>query len=219
MITYRRAANKPRRQPGSSPNFAPMAEADQLLGMYLHLARASSLRGQPMVHVKLLVLAGVQAEEMGLAEISALCRHRILGHNSRHLVRRWPTLGEALATENFQGYLKQLRRRYSSEKIEHMMHSLGIEMGRERAAYFSDAEYAAALLDTRPDAIAEILARPPAPPGPRRPQRRAAAAATAARPARPVAPPARNLLVVWAPVAAGLVGLAVWAIAARALGL
>ena len=63
----------------------------------------------------------------------------------------------ALADEAFQSYLKQLMRRYSQEKIEHMVHSLGIELGREREAYFDDLEYAAALLDTRPDSIDGIL--------------------------------------------------------------
>jgi hypothetical protein len=137
-----------------------MASADHLLGMYLHLARASRLRRQPMVRAKLLILAGVQAEEMGLDQISALCRHRVLAQNPRHLVRRWPTVGEALAAEAFQSHVKQLRRRYSPEKVEHMLASLGIEMGRERAAYFSDTEYAAALLDTRPESIEEVLAQP-----------------------------------------------------------
>jgi hypothetical protein len=135
-----------------------MAEADRMLGMYLHLARASQMRRQPMVQVKLLVLAGVQAEGMGLAEIAALCRHKVLAINARHLLRRWPTIQEALAAEPFQAYLKQLRRRYSGEKIEHMVQSLGIEMGQERAAYFSDREYAAALLDTPLESIAGVLA-------------------------------------------------------------
>jgi hypothetical protein len=129
--------------------------------MYLHLARASQLRRRPMVRDKLLVLAGVQAEEMGLEPISALCRHRILAHNARHLVRRWPTLTDALEDERFQSYLKQLKRRYSHEKIEHMLDSLGIELGRERDAYFSDLEYAAALLDARPEDIDDVLAQPP----------------------------------------------------------
>lgn len=138
-----------------------MADADRTLGMYLHLARASHMRRQPMVRDKLLVLAGVQAEQMGLEEISALCRHKILAHNARHLVRGWPTLTAALADEKFQSYLKQLKRRYSAEKTEHILHSLGIELGREREAYFNDLEYAAALLDTRPGSIAAILARDP----------------------------------------------------------
>jgi hypothetical protein len=196
-----------------------MAEADRLLGMYLHLARASSLRKQPMVHDKLLVLAGVQAEEMGLGEISALCRHKILGHNARHLVRKWPTIGEALSSESFQAYLKQLRRRYSSEKIEHMVHSLGIEMGQEREAYFTDSEYAAALLDTRVEAIADVLAQDPtARASGGRAERHAAGARGAGGRNRPIRPRLSNLLVVWAPFLAGLAALAALVLASRALG-
>src|SRR6478735_8207676 len=134
-----------------------MVEANRLLGMYLHLARVSQARRQPLVRDKLLILAGVQAEEMGLAQISALCRHKILAHNGRHLVRSWPTMNAALANDEFQTYLKQLKRRFSPEKIEHMVHSLGIELGRERDAYFDDCEYAAALLDTDPGSIDGIL--------------------------------------------------------------
>jgi hypothetical protein len=195
-----------------------MAEADRLLGMYLHLARASSMRKQPMVHVKLLVLAGVQADQMGLDDISALCRHKILGHNARHLVRKWPTIGEALSSESFQAYLKQLKRRYSSEKVEHLVQSLGIEMGQERAAYFSDSEYAAALLDTRIDTIADVLAQDPTTrvrdrrgarrrpdPGDKGPRGESSPQARL-----------RNLLVVWAPFAAGLAALVALALASRA---
>jgi hypothetical protein len=196
-----------------------MAESDRLLGMYLHMARASSMRNQPMVQDKLLVLAGVQAEEMGLCEISALCRHKILGHNARHLLRKWPTIGEALSSESFQTYLKQLKRRYSGEKVEHMMHSLGIEMGQEREAYFSDSEYAAALLDTRVDAIGDVLAQDPtARAANGRPARRAAGARGPKDHGEGVARGLRNLLVVWAPFAAGLLALVALALASRAMG-
>ena len=138
-----------------------MAEADRMLGTYLHLARASHARRQPLVRDKLLILAGVQAAEMGLEPISALCRHKILAHNAHHLVGQWPTFDAALDDSDFQGYLKQLRRRYSREKTEHMLDTLEIELGREREAYFTDLEYAAALLDTRPEAIDAILAEEP----------------------------------------------------------
>lgn len=190
-----------------------MSSADYLLGMYLHLARASRLRRQPLVRVKLLILAGVQAEEMGLAQIAALCRHRVLAQNPRHLVRRWPTVGEALRTEAFQSHVKQLRRRYSPEKVEHMLASLGIEMGRERAAYFSDAEYAAALLDTKPDAIDDVLAQPLG---------KVAGAADSSgtanvdhrrAPNRPTG--TRERLLVWLPFLGGLLLLVVVAIAAQ----
>jgi hypothetical protein len=189
-----------------------MADADRMLGMYLHLARASHLRRQPMVRDKLLVLAGVQAQEMGLEQISALCRHKILAHNARHLVRQWPTLTAALADEPFQSYLKQLRRRYSAEKIEHMVHSLGIELGREREAYFSDLEYAAALLDTRPESIADILAEDP---------RQFVEVRDVARPTDALRPrrgvpwttaKVFNVLIVWGPFFVGLLVLAAWAL-------
>jgi hypothetical protein len=128
-------------------------QPDRLLGMYLHLARASEMRRQPMVRDKLLVLAGVTAAEMGLAEISAECRERVLSSNHWHLVRNWPTLGEALDDERFQVYFKQLSRRYSPEKAEYLLGRLGIDMARERDAYFTDHEYAAALLGVhRPQA-------------------------------------------------------------------
>jgi len=186
-----------------------MAEADRLLGMYLHLARASRMRQQPLVRAKLLVLAGVQAQEMGLDQISALCRHRILSQNPRHLVRRWPTIEEALATEPFQTHLKQLRRRYSREKVEHMIDSLGIEMGQEREAYFSDSEYAASLLNTRIDAIDEVLAEDPLP-RPHWPSEEKTARGTARDPSD-----ARRALVVWVPFVGGLLLLAALAILSR----
>jgi hypothetical protein len=42
-----------------------------------------------------------------------------------------------------------------------MLQSLGIQLARERAAYFNDYEYAAALLGASPEALA--AAEPPAP--------------------------------------------------------
>ncbi len=143
-----------------------MAKTDSMLGMYLHLARASQIRRQWTVRDKLLTLAGVQAEEMELAPIAQLCRHKILTHNARHLIRNWPTIGAALDDDRFQSHLKQLKRRYSREKIEHMLQSLGIELARERESYFNDLEYAAALLDTTPEAISAILAQGPTPRNP-----------------------------------------------------
>jgi hypothetical protein len=196
-----------------------MTQADQTLAMYLHLARATHMRMQPMVRDKLLVLAGVRAEEMGLAPISALCRQRVLAHNARHLLGSWPTLGAAVVDERFQTYLKQLKRRYSREKAEHMLHSLGIELGRERELYANDLEYAAALLDTQPEAIAALLARglpsvtPDRRPGDSEPSARQRRVGDGRRAAR-----LRDALVVWGPFLAGLAVLTAWAALAGALG-
>ncbi len=59
----------------------------------------------------------------------------------------------ALADDEFLCLLKQLQRRYPQEKAERLLQSLGIELGGERATYYSDFEYAAALLGTTPETL------------------------------------------------------------------
>jgi len=127
-----------------------MAEPDDLLPLYLHLARASQHRNRPWVRDKLLVLSGAAAAERGLDMVAAYCRRTILANNPRHLVGHHPTMAAALEDERFQGHLAQLRRRYTRERAEHMLGSLGIDLAREREAYFTLHEYAAVLLGTTP---------------------------------------------------------------------
>lgn len=171
--------------------------------MYLHLARASSLRRQPLVSDKLLVLAGATAAEMGLGQIAALCRQKILVHNTQHLVRDWPNFDAALADDRFLSYLKQLRRRYSPEKAEHMLQTLGIELARERELYINDHEYAAALLGTTPEMLAQgdsadthshDVLKPPA--------------KAVTSPGSQPAVSWKNLVIEWGPPGAGLLVLA-----------
>jgi hypothetical protein len=92
---------------------------------------------------------------MDLHSVAAFCRHAVLEHNPAHMVRRWSTLAEALDDEDFLHFLKQLWRRYPPEKAERMLDSLGIDMARERETYYSDDEYAAALLGTTPELLRE----------------------------------------------------------------
>lgn len=123
-----------------------MSRAIDLLGMYLHLARASELRRRPQTRDRLLIVSASVAQRMGLVRIAAYCRYQVLQHNPGHLIRRWDTVGEAMEDSDFLHLLKQLQRRYPQEKAEQMMGDLEIEMGRERETYFTDEEYAAALL-------------------------------------------------------------------------
>jgi hypothetical protein len=118
----------------------------EMLGTYLHLARAAELRRQPLVRDRVLVLAAVIAAQIDLAPIAAACRGRVLAHNPRHLIGRWPTLAAALAEEEFQTLVVQLAGRYGPEQAERLLMQLGVERGCERAAYASDGEYAAGLL-------------------------------------------------------------------------
>ena len=134
-----------------------MSDAIDLLALYLHLACASQLRRRPHVRDRLLVLAGVVAARIDLPRIAAYCRQQVLTHNPRHAIGRWPTLAEALEWEDFQSLLRTLQRRYPLEKAEGLLASLGIERGREREVYYTDEEYAAALLGTSPRELAQMF--------------------------------------------------------------
>ena len=110
-----------------------MPQLEPLLLTYLQLAEASQLRRQLLVRDKLLVLVGITALELGWDEISASCRQQVLLHNPRHMIRRWPDLATAAGAERFRAYLKQLRRKYSPERAEHMLDALGISLEKPQA--------------------------------------------------------------------------------------
>jgi hypothetical protein len=129
-----------------------MPDAVEQLGLYLHLARAAQLRRQPLVRDRLLLLAGALAARLpDLGPIAQCCRERILRHNPGHMVSRWPTLAEGIRQPELAELIGQILRRYNPEQAERLLGQLGIERGAERSAYFSDGEYAAALLGERWD--------------------------------------------------------------------
>ena len=134
-----------------------MSQPIDLLALYLHLARASELRRRPHIRDRLLILAGVIAARMSLSRIAAYCRQKVLEHNPRHEIGRWPTLAVALEESDFQSLLRILQRRYPLEKAEGLLAGLGIERGRERDVYFSDEEYAAALLGVTLDSLTRMF--------------------------------------------------------------
>lgn len=117
-----------------------------MLASYLQLARAAKRRRQPLVRDRVLLLAAVIAAQIDLAPIAAACREQILKHNPRHLVRRWPTIEDALSEEDFHTLVSQLSTRYGPERVEQLVHQLGAAHDSERADYSSDGEFAAALL-------------------------------------------------------------------------
>lgn len=123
-----------------------MPDAVESLAMYLHLARASERRKRPHVRDRLLLLGAAHATKAGLPRIAAYCRRRVLEHNPQHLVQRWPTMADALRSSEFQFFLAHLEKRFSHEHAERLLQSLAIERGRERDVYYSDEEYAAAIL-------------------------------------------------------------------------
>jgi hypothetical protein len=123
------------------------------LGVYLHLARGNERRKQHLERDRMLLLAGVIAARMGLDSVAAYCRSEILNRNPGHILRRWETLARALEDDVFQSFVKQIQRRYPSENAERTLASWGVQMANERETYYSDAEYAAAVLGTTPEEL------------------------------------------------------------------
>lgn len=127
-----------------------MPAADELVVMYLELARAARARNRPWDRDKLLLLAGSAAAERGRHTIASLCRREILAHNHGHLIAQHPRISDALDDERFARYLGQLRRKYSPERCEHMLASLGIDVEERRARFADLDEYAAATVAEGP---------------------------------------------------------------------
>lgn len=125
------------------------------LGIYLHLAKASQQRVRPHVRDRLLVIAATLASQLALPRIAAHCRQMVLEHNPAHLIGHYDTMADALGDSDFLHLLKQLQRRFPLEEAERMLSTLGIDQGREWAAYYTNEEYAAALLGETPESLAE----------------------------------------------------------------
>jgi hypothetical protein len=123
-----------------------MSYAIDILALYLHLAAASQRRRRPHVCDRLLTISASIAARVELPRIAAYCRKKILEHNPQHLIRRWDTVEEALEDSDFLHLLRSVYRRYPQEAAERLLANLGIELGHQREAYYSDEEYAAAIL-------------------------------------------------------------------------
>lgn len=123
-----------------------MSEAIEKLAVYLHLAKAAWKKLQMPDRDRLFVIAAVHASQMNLETIAQYCRFLILKNNPGHMVRRWPEVREAMMDEDFLYFYKQVHRRFPIEKAESMLAELGIDRANERATYYDDEEYAAALL-------------------------------------------------------------------------
>lgn len=130
------------------------------LGVYLHLAQASRRRGQPNDRDRFLLLAANLALRLALPDVAEYCRAQTLAHNRHHLVGHWPSFASAVQSEEFLAFMRTLEARFPLEKGESMLASLGIQMASERATYFSDLEYAAALLGVTPAGLADSTKRP-----------------------------------------------------------
>ena len=123
-----------------------MSDPIELVSLYLHLAKAAWRRLHMPDRDRMLVISAVNSERIGLRRIAAYCRTLILENNPGHMLRRWPTVADAIVDSDFQHFLKQLQRRFPQERAEVMLADLNIDRSNERHAYYNDEEYAASVL-------------------------------------------------------------------------
>ena len=136
-----------------------MTKRQFLLGLYLNLANYQEQSGKQMARDKCLVLAGSCAATMHLTRISDYCRYRILESNKAHFVGRYASFAEALADPSFDSYLRGLHRAHPVDQARATVWSLGINVRADHGKYPNDEHFAAAVLRTTPEQIAELLDR------------------------------------------------------------
>jgi len=127
-----------------------MDEAQHTLAIYLHLARASELRRRWLTRDKLLLISALHARRLGLADLAEHCRERLLAHNPGHLLGHFPSVAAAGDQEGVCLLVQQAERVFSREKAEHMLATLGVELGHSEATYDSAEDYLTSILGPPP---------------------------------------------------------------------
>jgi hypothetical protein len=103
---------------------AAMRNSEGAMVAYARLAVASQSKRQMVGRDRFLVLAAAAACYAGWPDVAAACRRLVLDHNPRHLVGHWETVPEALRSEDFPTFVRQLARLCSPEQAEHLLESL-----------------------------------------------------------------------------------------------
>ncbi len=101
-----------------------MSNPDLALMQYLELATISQAKRQMGGRDRFLILAAVAACRAGWLDVAEICRTRVLEHNRHHMLSRWPTLPDAVRSEDFSSFHRQLERICSFEKAEMLLHEL-----------------------------------------------------------------------------------------------
>ncbi len=121
-----------------------MATEDLRLLNYLFLAAESHRRKQIPGRDRFLLLTLISACEAGMPELADQCRQIILHNSPHHLLSRYSCAIDAMRSEEFQVFTRQIRRFCTSERAEQLAQGLGyhpeqkLEKGRENVAQLAD---------------------------------------------------------------------------------
>lgn len=136
-------------------------ESFQQLEAYVQLAQALESRREMMDRDRLLVLAAVAASQRHLEPFAAYCRHRVLEHNPGHMLRRYASVMEASVDPDFQHFLRQVQRRFPSEKVETLLVRSGWQPLADVPTSTDELERLAALVNVDPNWVRETFSDAP----------------------------------------------------------
>jgi len=124
-----------------------MTDSERDMLAYVQLAVLSQQKKQQAGRDRFLVLAAVAACREGWPAVAARCRALILEHNRSHLIGHFKTVAEALRSDDFQPFVKQLDRFCGSERAEFLLSELNMDPTQAaRSSNTSAGDYALQLL-------------------------------------------------------------------------
>ena len=114
--------------------------------LYLQVAQAFKNRLRMSDRDRALVLAGTCASLLQMKPLADFCRQLVLQHNQGHMLKKYPSFGDALKDPDFGVFLKQVRRKLTLEQAESHIVSLDYECDVLASDYATESEYAAAVM-------------------------------------------------------------------------
>jgi hypothetical protein len=92
--------------------------------LYARLAAEHEQRSRLQERDRFLVLAADAAQSAGQADEAERLRQELLSKNPHHLLKPYKTFTDALRSPDIMTYIQQLRRNYSVEKAEKLLHGI-----------------------------------------------------------------------------------------------
>jgi len=117
-----------------------MAIDERMLLNYLFLAAESHQKKQIPGRDRFLTLSLITACEAGFTELAEQCREIIIRDSPPHLLSRYANAIEAMQSEEFQVFAKQMRRFCTSERAEQLAVGLGFQAEQELLKYQGDVQ-------------------------------------------------------------------------------
>jgi hypothetical protein len=118
---------------------------------YIRLADISERKHQQIGRDRLLVLAAAAACRAGWLDVAERCRVLVLKHNPAHLIGTFPTVSDALRSDDFLPLLKQHERLCGYERAEFLVNDLGLETSAPSLGDQTAGQLALDLLSFSPD--------------------------------------------------------------------